>query len=985
MKKVWIGWIALWLLGPSVVAQTTKSQWVDSVFNTLDVSAKIGQLLMVPVNSYEEIERGRIESIIKNHKVGGLVFTKGGPVTQVKLTQHLQQQSGVPLLVAMHAEEGLGAVLDSTMQFVPPIMLGSVREDSLLYFLGDEIGRQLKMIGVHMTFAPTANLSTAFDNETLLLSSYGSDKDRVASKLVAYQNGLRHNNILTVAKYYPDRGLRVQGFQKGAPILKSREEPYKYFLLQSLLENGCSGVVTAYQYEPIFPKKKSRFKAKKRIVSSAVPTLYSGEYLKRQSNFTGMGFSFIPDIRALNKKFRAGDSEVFSFKAGNDVLLFPENIGATVRKMRRALKKDEALEKQLDGSVKKILAAKFDAGLNTHKPLQEEGLTAQLNTPYAASLNAVLQQKAITIVKDDLQMLPIKHLENRSFASVSIGFRKENPFSQLLSKYTAVPHYQFQIPEDTVGLMDQLRNHDVVIAAIFPFAVTFENEYALFLQQLSQHTQVVVVVFGSPSKISLVDKLPVIVQAYGNQAGTQKFVAQLLFGAVEADGILPIHITETIRMGQGIQTTSLKRLGYATPEVVGVDGKVLDNISKIAREGIDFKAMPGCQIVVARKGKIIYERSFGWQTYENEIPITEESIYDLASVTKVAATLQANMFLYDRGLIDIYKKASVYLPELKNSNKKDIIVKDILTHQAGLTPFIPFWTQTLKNSDFLPQYYSRTKNDRYPLQVAPDLYGVKSLRDSLWSWSIKSKLREKPPRTPYSYVYSDVGLYILHRLNEKLLNQPQEEFLNQNLYEPLGAVTLGYLPLERFDPYRIVPTERDKVFRKTLLLGTAHDEGAAMLGGVAGHAGLFSNALDLTKLGQMMLQQGYYGGYQFFKPETVKYFTTKQFETSRRGLGWDKPVQSEWNSPTSILASPLTYGHTGFTGTCIWIDPEFDLVYVFLSNRVYPDRANNKLSAMNIRSRIQDVIYQAIFQYSQFGQVQNPLERFLLSSTQHLN
>jgi CubicO group peptidase (beta-lactamase class C family) len=338
------------------------------------------------------------------------------------------------------------------------------------------------------------------------------------------------------------------------------------------------------------------------------------------------------------------------------------------------------------------------------------------------------------------------------------------------------------------------------------------------------------------------------------------------------------------------------------------------------------------------------------------------------------------MFLYEKGVLDIYKKASYYLPELANSNKKDIIIKDILVHQAGLTPFVPFWIQTVKNSDFLPQYYSREKSEMYPLQIAPNLYGIKSLRDSLWSWSIKSKVREKPPRTPYSYVYSDVGLYILFHLNEKLLNQPQEEFLQQNIYEPLGASTMGYLPLERFSPSRIVPTELDTLFRKSLLLGTAHDEGAAMLGGVAGHAGLFSDALDLTKLGQMLLQNGYYGGQQYFKPQTVQYFATRQFESGRRGLGWDKPVQSEWNSPTSILASPLTFGHTGFTGTCIWIDPEFELVYVFLSNRVYPNRSNNKLSAMNIRSRIQDTIYKSIFSYGQYGTSHSAIERYIRSS-----
>jgi CubicO group peptidase (beta-lactamase class C family) len=647
--------------------------------------------------------------------------------------------------------------------------------------------------------------------------------------------------------------------------------------------------------------------------------------------------------------------------------------------MRRAIRKDENLLKKLDESVRKVLNAKFDATLYKKNVINTENLIYRLNTPSASLLQTALLEKPVTLVKDDLHLLPIKQIENKSFASLTIGAGKNNFFTDNLDKYSSFTHYRLQITEDTTQLTKQLLKHTVIIAGVYPGASNIENLYPEILQQLSKQAQLIVVELESPSKISLIGNLPVILQAYTDHPFVQKFVPQLIFGAAPVSGTLPIPINATITEGQGIMSAAIGRLGYATPEAVGISNQITEKINLIIQEAIDKKVAPGCQVIVARRGKIVYEKSAGWQTYDNKTPISDQSIYDLASVTKVAATLQTTMFLYEKCLLDIYKKASYYLPELLTSNKKDLIVKDILTHQAGLTPFVPFWIQTVKDADFLPQYYSRVKSNKYPLQIAPNLYGIKSLRDSLWSWSIKSKLREKPPRTPYNYVYSDIGLYILFHLNEKLLNQPQEEFLQQNLYEPLGAPTMGYLPLERFSPNRIVPTEVDSLFRKSLLLGTVHDEGAAMLGGVAGHAGLFSSAIDLTKLGQMLLQNGYYGGLQYFKPETVQYFTTKQFETSRRGLGWDKPVQSEWNSPTSLLASPLTFGHTGFTGTCIWVDPEFELVYVFLSNRVYPNRSNNKLSALNIRSRIQDMIYQSIFNYGQYGPSQSEVERYLKS------
>jgi beta-N-acetylhexosaminidase len=411
---------------------------------------------------------------------------------------------------------------------------------------------------------------------------------------------------------------------------------------------------------------------------------------------------------------------------------------------------------------------------------------------------------------------------------------------------------------------------------------------------------------------------------------------------------------------------TLGRLSYTLPEAAGINSKTLSKIEAIAREAIEIKATPGSHVLVAKDGKVVYEQSNGYLTYENNIEVSDKTIYDLASVTKVSATLQTVMFMHEKGLIDINKKVSVYLPELKNSNKKDFTIKDILIHQAGLWPFLPFWSETVKSGTQLPQYYSSTSSEDYPFPVAEGLFAHKSMKDSLWSWIIKAKVREKPPRTAYNYTYSDMGFYILQHLAEKILNQPMEEFLEQNLYEPLGAYALGYLPLQKFPDNLIAPTENDILFRNRLLTGYVHDQGAAMHGGIAGHAGLFGTANDLAKLGQMLLQKGSYGGHQYYKPETIETFTAKQYEPSRRGLGWDKPTPSDWNGPTTLLASKKTFGHTGFTGTCIWVDPEFNLVFIYLSNRVHPDMTNNRLLNANIRPRIQEVIYKAIFDYRQY-------------------
>lgn len=506
-----------------------------------------------------------------------------------------------------------------------------------------------------------------------------------------------------------------------------------------------------------------------------------------------------------------------------------------------------------------------------------------------------------------------------------------------------------------------LRAHDVVLVAVFPGTSGKALQNLMGVLQQADHQQVLITDFGCKMFEQYAAKFPAVITGYSDEKDIVGMIPQVIFGAYPANGVTAVGYGD-MPPGTGIRTRDLQRLAYSFPEDAGIDSETLNKISNIAQEAISSGSTPGCYVLVAKDGKVIYDNAFGHLTYEQKDPVTDETIYDLASLTKVAATLQAVMFMEERGLVDIYKKLSVYLPELRGTNKKDITIIDALTHQAGLAPFVPLWPLTLEGPALKPMYYSSQQNLSYPLQIGPTLFGSPILKDSVWSWIADSKMLEKPVRTPYTYRYSDLGFMMFKQLAERGLNQPLEEFLQQNFYEPLGAYSLGYTPLSRFPADMIAPTERDTLFRGSLLIGTVHDERAAMLGGVSGHAGLFGTANDLSKLAQMLLQEGSYGGLQYYKSETVRRFTSRQFASSRRGLGWDKPVPGEWNSPTSRFASPKTFGHTGFTGTCLWIDPEFNLVYIFLSNRVFPDRSD-KLIQTNIRSRIQEVIYEAIFNY----------------------
>ncbi len=944
--------------------QLSKSQWVDSVFQTLKIDEKIGQLMMVPVSAADDEAIDKIKGLVKSHDIGGIILTGGGPVATASLINQLQTRSNVPLLTGIDAEWGVGKTLDSTMLFPKALILGSITNDGLIYEMGGEIGRQMKAIGLNLNFAPLPILSKSINTDTLY-RSFGSDKINVANKSIAYMRGLQSANILACAKNFPVKGITVKAFEKDFPILKHQIDSTEVYPYLQLITNNITGVVPATIDFPLF-YEDIKIAKQNPYSTSTLTSLFTGDWIKKQLKYQGLIFANVPDLRETTQKYREGEAELFAFQAGNDVLMFPMDVGPAIKKIRREVNRNKDLKDQLDVSVKKILAAKYDAGLATREVIETDNLIQRLTTPEAFVLRQRLMANATILLKNDHRAIPIKSVEGKTFATLSIGKESTNEFSRYVSRYVGATSMEIRLPGDTLKIKNNLQQKDVVFVGVFPLAQQWQHQLLPFLKELQKKSEVIICSFGTIESVAMFGEFPTVLLGHTIDFSTPKTVPQILFGAIEASGKLPVSVSKSLTMGTGVSTTKLDRLAYSIPEDVGVDSRVLSKIKDIAYEGIHSRATPGCYVLVAKSGKVIYEKAFGWQTFENKIAVNDETIYDLASVTKTLATLQSIMFLADRDQIDINKKASYYLPDLKNSNKKDIRLKDILTHQAGLWPFLPFWSQTLKNAVYMPEYYSNVKNELYPWEVSENLYASKAMKDSLWQWIIKAKVREKPNRTPYDYRYSDMGFYILHHLAENKLNQPMEDFLEQNLYEPLGANRMGFLPLKKFPKDQIAPTEHDILFRRSLLTGYVHDQGAAMHGGVAGHAGLFGTANDLAKIGQMLLQKGEYGGYRYYKAETVDMFTQKQYETSRRGLGWDKPVQSSWASPTSIYASPKTFGHTGFTGTCIWVDPEFDLVYIFLSNRVYPDMNNNKLINLNIRSRIQDVIYQAIFSYSQY-------------------
>ena len=669
------------------------------------------------------------------------------------------------------------------------------------------------------------------------------------------------------------------------------------------------------------------------------------------------------DIQKFNEQFTKALSgvtvELDLIRSGVDVIV-TDDPETAYRNLYTNWKNHEIRNAEIEEMVKTVLRQKY----------RQSNIVSQkhsINTEEVADLIYESSAESISLVKNDKNVIPVKNLETSHFASLSIGSDKLTRFQETLDHYTEFTH--FVLPANQINaeafttLVKRLGAFDQVVVGVH---APFNKDILSLLSALEFETNVITTLFDEniPDNLSSVSNSILI--AYDNNEYMQEVAPQIIFGARPCLGNYPLAISEEEL--KSIKTTNLQRLSFSTPYNAGINEKHLSKVDSIAMEGIRQGATPGCQVLVARHGKVVYEKSFGNYTYENNYPVSQRTMYDLASITKVAATTQAIMFLVDQGVLDVDQKLSYYLPELAKTNKGDLIISDILMHQSGLKAFLPFWHQTIDFENLQIPFYSNAPDEEYQLEVGYGMYGSLRLKDSLYQWTVKSELRTKPKRKkfePYDYKYSDLGFYLMYALAERLLNQPMDEFLAQNLYEPMGMSYTTYNPLCKFPVSQITPTENDKTFRHSLVWGTVHDQVAAMNGGVSGHAGLFGNAMDLAKLGQMHLQHGEYGGQKYFSSGVIEDFISPHNKENRRGLGWDKPDPNDIeNNPASKYASSKTFGHRGFTGTVIWVDPEQDLIYVFLSNRIYPDMSNGKLNELDIRKKIHDVVYESIINFN---------------------
>jgi len=944
-------------------------EWADSVYAQMSQKERIGQLLMVRAYSKGDAEHERqLLRYVTQYGIGGVCFFQGDPVRQVALVNRLQERARIPLLVAIDAEWGLGMRFpDRAISFPRALMLGAIEDNRLIYEMGREIARQLRLVGVQINFAPVVDVNNNPANPVIHDRSFGEDIVNVTLKGYAYMRGLQDGGVMDCLKHFPGHGDTDVDSHLDLPVIRHtrrRLDSVELFPFRVLMEHGSRSVMVAHLNVPALGTKPG--------YSTTLTKEVVQGLLKERMGFGGLVFTDALDMKGVSKYHPAGKIERLAFEAGNDVLVLPQDVGRAIDSLQAALRDGRISESRLRESVVKILRwkYKFFGGMRP-RPLPDSGLIEAIHTEEARALKWKLIAASLTLVRDDEWLLDSLLQPEARVAVVSFGRSKKSIFHRRLEDMLGAKTLylgQDITPTQLKKLRRRLRTYPYVIVSLHGVKKYKRQGYGISaavreaIHAIATDSRVVLVNFGTPYALSFFDSVGTVVQAYWDDGDVHDIAAQALAGAMPFKGRLPVTASARSSYGSGIQRRGNYRLGYAFPEYVDMWTDSFWRVDSIMRYMVEDKIAPGGVVLVARRGKVVFHKAYGYHTYQKIRRVKKDDVFDLASVTKVAAATIALMKLWEEGKWHLDTPLRRYFPEWDTTNKADLRFREILAHHGRLIPWIPFYKSTLELSPKgtwmpSPVYYRSRKSEEYPYKVCRDMYLCKWYPDSIW-WRIGvSPLREQE-----GYRYSDLGFYMAGELVRRLSGQRLDSFVEGVFYRPMGLRDIGYNPILRGIPARrILPTEIDHYFRYQTLSGYVHDMGAAMLGGVSGHAGLFSDADDLAAVFQMLLNGGQYRGIQFLRPETIDTFTTRYKSSTRRGLGFDMKELDD-SLPLNVAAemSERAFGHYGFTGTCVWADPEYDLIIVFLSNRTYPTMANRRMYEERIRQRVQSAVYRAM-------------------------
>ncbi|MCK5816038.1 MAG: serine hydrolase [Flavobacteriaceae bacterium] len=937
-----------------------QEKWVDSILNNFTVEEKIGQLFMVAAYSNKgELHENKILNLIEKYHIGALIFFQDLPVKQAELTNTYQSKSKIPLLIGIDGEWGLNMRLKNTFRYPWNMTLGAIQDIELIQKFGAQVGEHCNRMGIHMNFAPVVDVNTNPKNPIIGNRSFGENQINVAEKSIAFTKGIQSKNIIASAKHFPGHGDTATDSHLTLPSLnfdRQRLDSVELYPYRRMFKEGLTGVMVAHLSIPILePKKEVPSSLSKNIVTNL---------LQDELGFKGLIITDALNMKGSANFATSADVNLGAILAGNDLLDVPLDIPGTVEKFKKALESGELTMERLEHSVRKILKTKYWVGLNKQSPIIIDNLIEDLNTEANEVLFRSLIENSITLIKNEKDIFPVRNLDQQKIAYIKIGDSEHVDFLTSLRRYATIDEIT---GADLESVLDKLKSYTTVIIGFHKSNVNpwksykFSEKDLLWLEKISESNNVILDVFASPYSLLQVKNfknIESVLVSYQNNKTAQDISSQMIFGALSTRGKLPVSINNEFKEGFGLFSTNLMRLGYSVPENVGLDSEKLARIDSVFNVVIKEEMAPGGQVLVARYGKVVYHKSFGFHTYEKKKAVNITDVYDLASLTKILGGLPLIMKSEEDGLFNLETKLGEIMPYLKGSNKDTITVKEVLSHNARLQSWIPFFRETVDSITGKPykEWYDTKKSDEFPIHVSENLYLKKSFTDTIYKRIYDSELLEP------GYKYSGLGFYLMKRYLKDAYGKEMDELDDLYFYNKLGATTLTYNPLKKMDASVIVPSEIDSYFRHSTLQGYVHDAGAAMFDGVSGNSGLFANSNDVAKMMQMYLQEGYYGGNRFLKAKTIDLFNKRYFldEGVRRGLGFDKPQLDPEDTPTCGCVSDQSFGHSGFTGTYAWADPKTQIVYIFLSNRVYPTMDNNKLGDENIRTTVQQFVVDAI-------------------------
>lgn len=935
-----------------VLEISSTNEWVETQLAKMSLKEKIGQFFMIASSSNKSEEHFQeVDSLILNNKVGGVIFFQGERQDLKIAIDRYQSKSEIPLLIAMDAEWGVGMRLIGEDRFPYNYTLGAANDPELTEKIGAMIAQECRDLGIHINFAPVADVNSNPNNPVIGFRSFGENPVLVGNHVAATVKGMEGQGVLTSIKHFPGHGDTDVDSHYDLPIVNNsyaQINAIDFSPFRAGIDAGASTVMIGHLNVPALDPSGTPSSLSKATIQN---------HLKRDMGFKGLVVSDALRMKAVADRYGKVEAVVMAFEAGIDILLMPESVEGAIDAIAKRVEEGAITEEEINTRCSKVLMAKYTTIIapNEYKTFTEGEISYTNRATY---------DKAITILKNAQNEFPIQRFDKK-IALVCIG-EESNQFRKAMTRFGNIDIYHaYSGFEASKELKGRMANYDLVLTAVHTSTVLTKDNFGLpkslnnWIDELPSEKRDGLILFGNPLALRHManfDSFNSVLVAYENNDYSQERAAEVLFGTIEVKGKLPITVNELYKRGDGLQLAATGRLKRSQPEELGLAASDFSQIDSIVMKGIRAGAFPGCQILVAYDGKIIYEKGFGYHTYDQSTKVETDDIYDIASITKIAASTTALMRLQSEDKFDLNLNLENYLPELtKGTSYAGVQLKEMLAHQAGFHPWISFHGKTMRNGELRSDIYQKSSGGNFTIPVTEKLYLRNDYIDSIYRDILRTPLNEK------KYKYSDLGYYFVKRIVEKQSGRGFDDFLMKEFYLPLGLRHMRYNPTKYFKLSSIAPTEKDMLFRNQQIHGYVHDQGAALMGGVGGHAGLFSNAHDLAQLMQLFLNAGKIGNDQYIEAQVIDQYTSYQYyPTSRRGAGFDKPSPDGSGGTCSSVASLKSFGHSGFTGTLTWADPETKINYVFLSNRVYPDAENWKIVNMNIRTDIQQVIYKIL-------------------------